>query len=97
MDTNAGAERVTEVILQLPNEAIGKRLLKEKKSTHLWLTDKAVQAAADRDVAEGTGNERLAVLECSRIMKEEREAYIERKKETARASTGLKALVDEDT
>ena len=47
MDTSAGAERLTEVILQLANEAIGKRLLKEKKSTHPWLTGRAVQAVAD--------------------------------------------------
>ena len=39
-----------------------------------------MQAVADRDAAEGTDNERLAVLECSRIMKEEREAYIEKTK-----------------
>ena len=77
LDTSAGAEKLTETILAYANEAIGKRLLKERKSTHPWLTDKAVKAVAERDAAAGTDGETYAVLECSRIMKEEREAYIE--------------------
>ena len=81
MDTSAGAAKLTSTILELATEAIGKRLLKEKKSTHPWLTDRAVEAVSVRDAAAGTENELIAVLECSRIMKEEREAYIERTKQ----------------
>ena len=76
MDTSAGAEKLTSTILEFANEAIGKRLLKERKSTHPWLTDRAVKAVFERDAAAGTEDEKIAVLECSRIMREEREAYI---------------------
>ena len=40
MNADEAAESITETILNFANECIGKRILKEKKSTHPWLTQK---------------------------------------------------------
>ena len=57
---------------------IGKRTLAEKKRNHPWLTERGVEAVARRDAARGTDAETEAVLECSEVLKQERERYIAR-------------------
>ena len=74
------ATKISEIVLNLAGEIIGKRTLAEKKSTHPWLTERAVAAVAARDAADGTGGEPEAIIECSRVLKEEREAYIDKTK-----------------
>ena len=81
MHPSEGAAKLTEVILEMAEQAIGKRTISEKKTTHPWLTERAVQAVAKRDTMAGTELEKDAVLECSRIMKEDREQYIAKMKQ----------------
>ena len=69
---------MTSTILDLAERCIGKRKLTERKSTHPYLTERAEKAIDDRNNAFGTQLETQAVIDCSAVLKEEREAYISR-------------------
>ena len=73
IDPEEGAKRMSETILQMAGDVIGKRTLRETKRSHPWLNERATRAVADRDRAEGTAQEQEAIAECSAVLKEERE------------------------
>ena len=54
MSPNEGAEWLQDTILGLMQAWIGKRELREKKSTHPWLNDQVVALVARRMQAQGT-------------------------------------------
>ena len=78
LDPDRGAEKLTETLLKALKEAVPERTLYEKKTTHPWLTEKAVQLVAAKHAAEGTEKEQEAVEECSAGLLEEYLAYVER-------------------
>ena len=57
MNADDAARAVTGTILQLAEECIGKRKLKEIKSTHPWLTEEIVELKAAKANVEGTPHE----------------------------------------
>ena len=57
---------------------IPQRTLHERKTSHPWLTDRAVRAVEAKHAARGSEHEPAAALECSRILLEERELFRKR-------------------
>ena len=60
MDADTAAEHVTTTILKYAEESIGKRKLKEVKSTHPWLTPEIVKLTAEKRAA-GKENEETVI------------------------------------
>ncbi len=56
-DTNAAAARLTNEILGIAQERIPKRTLRDKKSTHPWLTDRVIELVQAKQEAVGTDAE----------------------------------------
>ena len=72
-------------------ECIGKRTLKEMKSTHPWMTQQVVEAKARKREAEGTEHEKAMTEACGQVILEARTAYTERtKKELDELKRGSK-------
>ena len=80
MDADGAANRVTDVILQHAKVCIGKRVLKEFKSTHPWLTPETVKLTEDKKLAEGKENEKEIIEACSAKIASTRIKYLERTK-----------------
>ena len=66
------AGKVTSVILELAGRCIGKRAMKEIKSTHPWLTPEIVRLTEEKRKAEGTEQEKEAIETCSAKISETR-------------------------
>ena len=65
MNADEAATSITDTILRLAKDCIGKRKMKEKKSTHPWLTPEITRLTAEKKKAEGTENEKAAIEQCS--------------------------------
>ena len=78
LSAHGGAERLTKIILDLAGDSIGKRTITEQKSTHPWLNERAVAAIARKDAEAGTSREQQAIIDCSGVLRDEREKYIEK-------------------
>ena len=80
-DVHEGTQALTDTIIALSEESIGKKTMVERKTTHPWINEKVEQAIKRRNAAEGTSFENMATIECSEVMLQEREAYIEKTRE----------------
>ena len=85
VSTHEGAERMTETILDHATSCIGKRIMCENKSTHPWLNERTGAATEARNQAADTPGEHQAMLDCSEVMRTERENYISMTKRKIRA------------
>jgi hypothetical protein len=65
MNADEAATSITDIILRLAKECIGKRKLEERKTTHPWLTPEIMRLTAEKKKAEGTEEERAAIERCS--------------------------------
>ena len=81
MDVGDAANIATETIPKLSEECIGKRTVKEFKSTHPWLTEEIIKLKVEKANIEGTAQEAEAILRCSEAISKERCAYMMRTKE----------------
>ena len=75
LDANAATEQMSTIILAAMDDCIPQRILKERKSSHPWLTDRAVHAVKAKHAARRTDQEQQAATECSRILLQERESF----------------------
>ena len=72
VDTDRAASDLTADILAKAERFIPRRQLKERKTTHPWLSDRAIDAVKDKHAARGSVNELFAAQRCSQILLEER-------------------------
>ena len=70
-----GSAGVTERILDAAADCIPKREATVRRSTHPWLTKKAMDAIASKHRAQGQPDEQTAAVECSSILLAEFNAY----------------------
>ena len=90
---NEAAAELTNTLLEYARECIGKRTLKEIKSTHPWMTERVVEAVAKKRGAEGTELEQTATEMCSKVILEARTAYTNKtKQELQNMKQGSKQL-----
>jgi len=75
------AKELTETILDYARECIGKRAMKEVRSTHPWMTEKVIEAKEKLREAEGTDKEKEESERCSEVLLEARTSYIKKTKE----------------
>ena len=59
------ADHLTKTIASVAEQCIPQRQLRERKSTHPWLTDETEQLVEAKRAAEGTSDERKAAEACS--------------------------------
>ena len=65
VDANSGAQRLTQAILELAAYYIPQRILRERKSTHPWITEAVLKKVLDKRAAEGTEKEQECRKKCS--------------------------------
>ena len=75
VDTSTATKQMTEKILTEMHACIPQRVLAQTKSSHPWLTDRAVEAVKRKHDAAGTHMAQEASYVCSAIMLEERESF----------------------
>lgn len=91
-EPDAGAEYLTQTILELSDACIGRKWVTMQKSTHPWLNDRVVEKVKEKTRAEGTPNEQAAAQTCSAAILEEQRAWSDRMKlEMHSMRTGSKA------
>ncbi len=76
--TSEAAQNLTDIILEHAHECIPERQLEEKKSSHPWLTARAVEAVRAKHEARGSPDEVEANEMCSQILLEEHSAFAEK-------------------
>ena len=80
-EPSAGAEALTDRLLELAEASIPKRTVQTRKSSHPWLTEKGEEAVKRKHAAQGTESENEAARECSRVLMEEWHGYVRRTRE----------------
>jgi hypothetical protein len=91
LGASEAAQEFTSCILSCAERSIPQRTLKERKSTHPWLTVRAVKAVQEKHVARGSVHEAAAVLDCSQVLFEERLKFQQRAcSELSKLSKGSK-------
>ena len=78
LDTSAAADHLSNIILEQMREHILSKEIEEKKTSHPWLTDRAVEAVRVKHSLRGSEQERAANVECSKILMEEYNGYVHR-------------------
>ena len=68
-------------ILSSAEKCIGKKTLTIRKSTHPWLTEKALQAVAEKHSQEGSATAVKAQEYCTRVIRPEFIQFAEREKQ----------------
>ena len=81
-DPNSGALKFTDILRGYCLECIGKRQIREAKSTHPWMTEEIVDMVAKKHAAEGTAQENEARDRCSEKMAQTKAEYVQRTKES---------------
>ena len=74
-DPSAAAQHFTDQILKVMNDFIPQRNLKERKTTHPWLSKDAVKAVHEKHQAVGTDKEAEATAACSAILLSEHQKH----------------------
>ena len=90
-----GALKVTEIITKLSELCIGKRSPIKKKSTHPWLNDRVLAAVEERNAAAVSAREYQSMIECSEVMRQEREKYISFTSETLENESEFEGVVEQ--
>ena len=83
-DPDTLSQHINDVILDVATLCIPTEELRQRKSTHQWLTKEMQHLVRVKQVAEGTPTERLAAEECSKVILEEYQAYVKRSVEQLR-------------
>ena len=65
MDPDAGAQNLTDEILNRARECIGERTLKETKSNHPWMTEEIVRLVVEKKGGGRIGNISCRILQRS--------------------------------
>ena len=78
---DAAADQLVTRILQHTADCIPQRTVKVWRSTHPWLTERAVAATLQKHAAEGTDAAATAATHCSAVMMEEFHKYIDATKQ----------------
>eukprot|EP00973_Karenia_brevis_P023376 3218163-Karenia_brevis.AAC.1 len=60
-----GAQQFTDIVMQHMENCIPRKLIKERKSTHPWLTERVTSSVSDKLKARGTNREDEAIMKCS--------------------------------
>ena len=68
-DPNVGAQQLTASILEHAESSIGRRIIREVKSTHPWMNERIKTCLAEKHAAEGTERERETTLSCSEAIR----------------------------
>jgi len=81
LDPDAGAELVTEIILEKARECIPEKNVNMLKAKHPWLTSEVLELVRAKVAAEGTADEAVAMKACSIGAREAYNAWIIRQKQ----------------
>ena len=93
MEPNDCAIELTQTILELAEQSIGRQIVKEPKSTHPWMTQEIIECIAAKHAAEGTPDEERLTQLCSDKILATRSAYISKTKgELKKMKQGPKLL-----
>ena len=65
LDPNECAAALTSKIMELAESSIGRRMVKETKSNHPWMTQEIKECIKEKHAAEGTPNETSMAERCS--------------------------------